>query len=187
MKASLRITGAGDEIEELKKIFPDHEIIVESVNGRGDFVASVNLERSSVEDSRELLVDLVDRGFFIDKGKMRNLYLPLEELDISIGAMKAIKRLQSALDVELVGHLTNLSYANIMNVRFIGRKTADEIRTKLNEMGFDFEMKIDEFCRKARRRLTIGHNMETATMDSSRGIPDLMEIEPLNRSEIDEG
>lgn len=185
MRASLRIIGAGDEIEELKKIFPDHVVIIESVNERGDFVALIDLRERSVEDSRVLLVDLVDRGFFVDESKLRNLHLPLDELKFSIRAMKAIDR----SGCESVGDLTDFSYVRIMKGRFIGRKVANEIRAKLNEMGFDFGMKIKGFHREplSLNHLAIGHNTETAMMDFSRGIPDLMEIEPLNRSEIDEG
>ncbi len=145
MKVSLKITGSGDDLDKLKKIFLDYEIMG-SMNEKSGFAVSVDLGRRSVEDSKALLVDLVNRGFFIDENNLKNLYLPLEVLNLSSRAMKAIKRF--GWDIELVGHLTDFSYAEMMNGRSIGRKVVDEVRDKLNEMGFDFGMEIDGFSRK---------------------------------------
>lgn len=148
MKASLIIVGVvEDDLEELREIFSDHEITMDSISPgemkRRSFKAYIDLGGRSIEKSKAILADLVDKGSFVSEDNLKNLRLPLEALELSTRARKAIAKKDPSLS--LVGHLTAFTYAEMLKGLNVGPKTASEIRAELNKRGLDFGMKIDGF------------------------------------------
>lgn len=85
-------------------------------------------------------VDLSDETFSTeilekkeDSGKEKALEMTIEELDLSVRAFNCLKR----AGVNTVGDLVNKSPEEMMKVRNLGKKSLEEVITKLQSLGFD--------------------------------------------------
>lgn len=85
-------------------------------------------------------VDLSDETFSTeilerkeDSGKEKALEMTIEELDLSVRAFNCLKR----AGVNTVGDLVNKSPDEMMKVRNLGKKSLEEVITKLQSLGFD--------------------------------------------------
>ena len=57
--------------------------------------------------------------------------MPIEELELSVRSFNCLKR----ANINTVGDLINKSENDMMNVRNLGRKSLEEIKVKLDELG----------------------------------------------------
>jgi DNA-directed RNA polymerase subunit alpha len=85
-------------------------------------------------------VDLSDETFSTeilddteDVGKEKTLEMTIEELDLSVRAFNCLKR----AGVNTVGDLVSKTPEEMMKVRNLGRKSLEEVVTKLQTLGFD--------------------------------------------------
>lgn len=85
-------------------------------------------------------VDLSDETFSTeilekkeDSGKEKALEMTIEELDLSVRAFNCLKR----AGVNTVGDLVNKSPEEMMKVRNLGKKSLEEVISKLQSLGFD--------------------------------------------------
>ena len=72
------------------------------------------------------------------------LYKGIDELELSVRATNCLR----GANIALVGELVQRSEAEMLKTKNFGRKSLDEIKRVLTEMGFDFGMKIDGFEKK---------------------------------------
>lgn len=74
-----------------------------------------------------------------DKSKEKVLKMTIEELDLSVRSFNCLKR----AGINTVEDLTNKSEDEMMKVRNLGRKSLEEVISKLHNLGFDLN-KTDE-------------------------------------------
>jgi len=72
------------------------------------------------------------------------LYKGIDELELSVRATNCLR----GANISLVGELVQRSEAEMLKTKNFGRKSLDEIKRVLTEMGLDFGMKIDGFEKK---------------------------------------
>ena len=72
------------------------------------------------------------------------LYKGIDELELSVRATNCLR----SANIALVGELVQRSEAEMLKTKNFGRKSLDEIKRVLLEMGLDFGMKIDGFDKK---------------------------------------
>jgi DNA-directed RNA polymerase subunit alpha len=70
-----------------------------------------------------------------------NLFRPVAELELSV---RSANCLQNA-DIKYIGELVQRSEAEMLKTKNFGRKSLNEIKEILREMGLDFGMRIDNF------------------------------------------
>lgn len=70
-----------------------------------------------------------------------NLFRPVAELELSV---RSANCLQNA-DIKYIGELAQRSEAEMLKTKNFGRKSLNEIKEILREMGLDFGMKIENF------------------------------------------
>ena len=68
-----------------------------------------------------------------DKGKEKTLEMTIEELDLSVRSFNCLKR----AGINTVDDLINKSEEEMLKVRNLGKKSFDEVREKLQSLGFD--------------------------------------------------
>ncbi|MDR0467207.1 MAG: DNA-directed RNA polymerase subunit alpha [Deltaproteobacteria bacterium] len=73
-----------------------------------------------------------------------SLYKGIDELELSVRATNCLR----GANIALVGELVQRSETEMLKTKNFGRKSLDEIKRVLNEMGLDFGMKLDGFDKK---------------------------------------
>jgi len=87
-------------------------------------------EPSQVEESQE------------EKDKINeNLYRTVDELELSVRSANCLKN----AGIKLIGELVSKSEAEMLKTQNFGRKSLNEIKDILSDMGLTFGMKLDEF------------------------------------------
>ncbi len=88
----------------------------------------------------KLFVDLSEESIIAevlveqtDKGKEKILEMTIEELDLSVRSFNCLKR----AGINTVDDLINKSEEEMMKVRNLGKKSFDEVKEKLQSLGFD--------------------------------------------------
>ena len=94
----------------------------------------------------KLFVDLSDEAYIPevlvekdDKGKEKLLEMTIEELDLSVRSFNCLKR----AGINTVDDLINKSEEEMMKVRNLGKKSFDEVKEKLQSLGFDLSSEED--------------------------------------------
>jgi len=78
-------------------------------------------------------------------GHNENLFRSVAELELSV---RSANCLQNA-GIKYIGELVQRSEAEMLKTKNFGRKSLNEIKEILHEMGFDFGMKLDNFPGRA--------------------------------------
>ncbi|QEM67951.1 DNA-directed RNA polymerase subunit alpha [Geobacter sp. FeAm09] len=87
-------------------------------------------EPSLIEESQE------------EKDKINeNLYRTVDELELSVRSANCLKN----AGIKLIGELVSKSEAEMLKTQNFGRKSLNEIKDILSDMGLTFGMKLDEF------------------------------------------
>ena len=73
-----------------------------------------------------------------------NLFKSIDELELSVRATNCLR----SANVALVGELVQRSENEMLKTKNFGKKSLDEIKNVLLEMGLDFGMKVDSFDKK---------------------------------------
>lgn len=77
-----------------------------------------------------------------DKDKINeNLYRTVEELELSVRSANCLKN----AGIKLIGELVSKTEAEMLKTQNFGRKSLNEIKDILNEMGLTFGMKLEGF------------------------------------------
>src|SRR4029453_3830188 len=78
----------------------------------------------------------------ISEGKVNeNLFRPVDELELSV---RSANCLQNA-DIKFIGELVQRSEQEMLKTKNFGRKSLNEIREILHEMGLGFGMRLEGF------------------------------------------
>jgi DNA-directed RNA polymerase subunit alpha len=70
-----------------------------------------------------------------------NLYRTVEELELSVRSANCLKN----AGIKLIGELVSKSEAEMLKTQNFGRKSLNEIKDILSDMGLTFGMKLDDF------------------------------------------
>ena len=90
------------------------------------------------EESEPLLLEESQE----EKDKVNeNLYRTVEELELSVRSANCLKN----AGIKLIGELVSKTEAEMLKTQNFGRKSLNEIKDILNDMGLTFGMKIDSF------------------------------------------
>jgi DNA-directed RNA polymerase subunit alpha len=73
-----------------------------------------------------------------------NLFKSIDELELSVRATNCLK----SANISLVGEIVQRAESDMLKTKNFGKKSLDEIKRVLCEMGLDFGMKIDNFDKK---------------------------------------
>ena len=101
---------------------------------------AVSLGAKILNEHLMLFVDLSEEAGSVEimvekdeKGKEKVLEMTIEELDLSVRSFNCLKR----AGINTVEDLINKSEDDMMKVRNLGKKSFDEVKAKLNSLGFD--------------------------------------------------
>ena len=70
-----------------------------------------------------------------------NLFRPVSELELSVRSANCLKN----AEISLIGELVQKTEAEMLKTKNFGRKSLNEIKTILAEMGLSLGMKLDNF------------------------------------------
>ncbi len=73
-----------------------------------------------------------------------NLFKSIDELELSVRATNCLK----SANIALVGEIVQRAENDMLKTKNFGKKSLDEIKRVLGEMGLDFGMKVDNFDKK---------------------------------------
>lgn len=101
---------------------------------------AVSLAAKFLNDHLNLFIDLSEEAITTeimvdkdDKGKEKILEMTIEELDLSVRSFNCLKR----AGINTVDDLINKSEEEMMKVRNLGKKSFDEVKEKLQSLGFN--------------------------------------------------
>ncbi len=99
---------------------------------------SISLAAKILTEHLAMFVDLTDEAknaeIMVEKEethKEKMLEMTIEELDLSVRSYNCLKR----AGINTVQELTNKTEADMMKVRNLGRKSLEEVKAKLNDLG----------------------------------------------------
>lgn len=108
-------------------------------NGTISAKEAVSLGAKILNDHLKLFIDLSENEFMADvlvekddNSREKVLEMTIEELDLSVRSFNCLKR----AGINTVEDLTNKSEDDMMKVRNLGKKSLDEVVTKLDSLGF---------------------------------------------------
>lgn len=108
---------------------------------------ALSLSAKILNDHMNLFIDLADgvKGKDImvekeDNKKNKVLELTIEELDLSVRSFNCLKR----AGINTVEDLVSKSEGEMMRVRNLGKKSLEEVVSKLDSLGFQFSKDYDE-------------------------------------------
>jgi DNA-directed RNA polymerase subunit alpha len=70
-----------------------------------------------------------------------NLFRPVSELELSVRSANCLKN----ANITLIGELVQKTEAEMLKTKNFGRKSLNEIKSILEEMGLSLGMKLDDF------------------------------------------
>ena len=70
-----------------------------------------------------------------------NLFRPVSELELSVRSANCLKN----AEIALIGELVQKTESEMLKTKNFGRKSLNEIKTILSEMGLSLGMKLDNF------------------------------------------
>ena len=76
-----------------------------------------------------------------DENFNENLFRPVSELELSVRSANCLKN----AEITLIGELVQKSESEMLKTKNFGRKSLNEIKTILAEMGLSLGMKLDKF------------------------------------------
>ena len=91
---------------------------------------------SELSDESAITEIMVEKD---DKGKEKVLEMTIEDLDLSVRSFNCLKR----ANINTVGDLINKSEEEMMKVRNLGKKSFDEVKEKLQSLGFELSSEDD--------------------------------------------
>ena len=107
---------------------------------------AVSMAAKLLNEHLNLFVDLSEETNVVEmmvekdeKGKEKILEMTIEELDLSVRSFNCLKR----AGINTVDDLINKSEEEMMKVRNLGKKSFDEVREKLQSLGFDLSSDED--------------------------------------------
>ena len=74
-----------------------------------------------------------------DKGKEKVLEMTIEELDLSVRSFNCLKR----AGINTVNDLIDKSAEEMMKVRNLGKKSFEEVKSKLHSLGYELSSEDD--------------------------------------------
>ena len=96
------------------------------------------IDLSEVAQAAEVMIEKEDDE------KEKVLEMNIDELELSVRATNCLR----SANVALVGELVQRSENQMLKTKNFGKKSLDEIKNVLLEMGLDFGMKVDSFDKK---------------------------------------
>ena len=84
-------------------------------------------------DHLQPFVELSDEAIQRESGKDKLLEMTIDDLDLSVRSFNCLKR----ANINTVDDLINKSQGDMMKVRNLGKKSFEEVRAKLQSLGFD--------------------------------------------------
>lgn len=107
---------------------------------------AVSQAANLLNEHLKLFVDLSDESSITEvlvekneKGKEKILEMTIEELDLSVRSFNCLKR----AGINTVSDLINKSEEEMMKVRNLGKKSFDEVKEKLQSLGYDLSSEED--------------------------------------------
>ena len=107
---------------------------------------AVSLAAKLLNEHLNLFVDLSEETTVVeimaekdDKGKEKILEMTIEELDLSVRSFNCLKR----AGINTVNDLIGKSAEEMMKVRNLGKKSFDEVKEKLQSLGYDLSSEED--------------------------------------------
>ena len=126
----------------------DYDKLIMEVWTDGTISAKEALSQAAnlLNEHLKLFIDLCDEVSIAEvlvdqdeKGKEKILEMTIEELDLSVRSFNCLKR----AGINTVDDLINKSEEEMMKVRNLGKKSFDEVREKLQSLGFDLSSEED--------------------------------------------
>lgn len=139
------------EVTSDGRISPDDALTVSAAVLRHHLDVFVNYDKNVVEfEDVEAKVDL-------ERDQMlKTLNMSVNEIELSVRAANCLNN----ANITTVGHLAQKSEAEMLKYRNFGKKSLNEIKAKLTDLGLSLGMKFDEDLLKAMRGLEAGRDSE---------------------------
>lgn len=126
----------------------DYDKLTMEIWTDGTISAKEALSQSAnlLNEHLKLFIDLSEESSYTeimvekdDKGKEKILEMTIEELDLSVRSFNCLKR----AGINTVDDLINKSEEEMMKVRNLGKKSFDEVKEKLQSLGFELSSEED--------------------------------------------
>lgn len=139
------------EVTSDGRISPDDALTVSAAVLRHHLDVFVDYDKNVVEfEDVEAKVDL-------ERDQMlKTLNMSVNEIELSVRAANCLNN----ANITTVGHLAQKSEAEMLKYRNFGKKSLNEIKAKLTDLGLSLGMKFDEDLLKAMRGLEAGRDSE---------------------------
>jgi len=139
------------EVTSDGRISPDDALTVSAAVLRHHLDVFVDYDKNVVEfEDVEAKVDL-------ERDQMlKTLNMSVNEIELSVRAANCLNN----ANITTVGHLAQKSEAEMLKYRNFGKKSLNEIKAKLTDLGLSLGMKFDEDLVKAMRGLEVSKDSE---------------------------
>ncbi len=102
----------------------------------------INFDENAVQPPKEEKEEQKDEeAGQLSKEVMKHLYRPVDELELSVRASNCLRK----ANIRLIGELVQKTEAEMLATKNFGRKSLNDIKDKLKELGLSLGMKIEGF------------------------------------------
>jgi DNA-directed RNA polymerase subunit alpha len=97
----------------------------------------------------------------VDEKLNDNLFKPVSELELSVRSANCLKN----AEISLIGELVQKTEAEMLKTKNFGRKSLNEIKSILTDMGLSLGMKLNDFSIPSKDKATDGDSEEVIKED----------------------
>jgi DNA-directed RNA polymerase subunit alpha len=123
------------EIHTDGSLRPDDAIAIAAQILRDQLTVFVNFEEEAVEEEKEAA------GQVLPAEVNENLYRTVDELELSVRSANCLKN----ANIRLIGELVQKTEQEMLKTKNFGRKSLNEIKEILSDMGLSLGMKLEDF------------------------------------------
>ena len=101
----------------------------------------INFDEEAVQPPKKEEEEKKEEEGGLSKEIMKHLYRPVDELELSVRAANCLRK----ANIRLIGELVQKTEAEMLATKNFGRKSLNDIKDKLKELGLSLGMKIEGF------------------------------------------
>ncbi len=101
----------------------------------------INFDESKIQAPKKEETEKKEEEGGLSKEIMKHLYRPVDELELSVRAANCLRK----ANIRLIGELVQKTEAEMLATKNFGRKSLNDIKDKLKELGLSLGMKIEGF------------------------------------------
>lgn len=130
-----RLVREGRSVDFIGGVTEMYERVIEEYQEKSTNYASIcdDIDDDDLEDENNKITSMGELRMGDDRGRDKNLEITIEELDLSVRTFNCLKR----AGINTVEDMISLSCEDMMRVRNLGKRSFDEVISKLAELGYE--------------------------------------------------